>query len=307
MTLSTIPIGQKGNRFSLKPTERVIDVDGTVTETPQNFTNYSKVEMIFRDPQGLKKTYEAALELGAISGPLIGSRIDDPSQTIDDTHINDGNDGIVTGGSTTNISLSPLNDGDKTTYVEIPPGATLTFDDGSTPFGPNFIIWAFLQGQPNAKIIIRLHRIDGTVSFQTNEIGPNADNDAIDSGITIDASTDRATQSIENTGTETAYYAGWSGRNDGSVPTGTGVRTFTNGVITIHGDVRPFTSVRVGKGKTLILKRDHVTAELYTLLAYVRGAALPSIRIHYYEVNIKTNRNFNILTKVVETFLILMM
>ena len=105
MTLSTIPIGQKGNRFSLKPTERVIDVDGTVTETPQNFTNYSKVEMIFRDPQGLKKTYEAALVLGAVSGPLIGSRIDDPSQTIDDTHINDGNDGIVTGESTTNISL----------------------------------------------------------------------------------------------------------------------------------------------------------------------------------------------------------
>ena len=76
--------------------------------------------------------------------------------------------------------------------MEIPPGATLTFDDGSTnSFGPNFIIWAFLQGQPNAKIIIRLHRIDGTVSFQTNEIGPNADNDAIDSGITIDG-TDRA-------------------------------------------------------------------------------------------------------------------
>ena len=78
-----------------------------------------------------------------MTGTLIGSRIDDPSQTIDDTHINDGNDGIVTGGSTTNISLSPLNDGDKTTYVEIPPGATLTFDDGSTrsdTFGPTFII-----------------------------------------------------------------------------------------------------------------------------------------------------------------------
>ena len=45
-----------------------IDVDGTVTETPQNFTGYSKVEMIFRDPQGLKKTYEAALELGVVIG-----------------------------------------------------------------------------------------------------------------------------------------------------------------------------------------------------------------------------------------------
>ena len=107
MTLSTIPIGQKGNRFSLKPTERVIDVDGTVTEKPQNFLNYSKVEMIFRDPQGLKKTYEAALVLGATDKPLVGFRIDDPIQTVNDTHINDGNDGTIAYQSqVTSISLS---------------------------------------------------------------------------------------------------------------------------------------------------------------------------------------------------------
>ena len=62
-------------------------------------------------------------------------------------------------------------------------------------------------------------RIDDTVSFQSGELSPNADNDAIDAGLS-GTSTDRATQSIENTGTETAYYAGWSGRNDGTVPTG---------------------------------------------------------------------------------------
>ena len=125
------------------------------------------------------------------------------------------------------LSVSPLNDADKTTYVEIPPGATLTFDDGSSDFGQNNI-WAFFQGQPNAKIILRLHNSDGTVSFQSNEIGPDAANNAIDSGLT-GTLTSRATQSIENTGTETAYYAGWVGRADGTVPTDTGSRSFTNG------------------------------------------------------------------------------
>ena len=284
MTLSTIPIGQKGNRFSLKPTERVIDVDGTVTEKPQNFLNYSKVEMIFRDPQGLKKTYEAALELGAISGPLIGSRIDDPSQTIDDTHINDGNDGTIIPESITNISVSPLNDADKTTYIEIPPGATLTFNDGSPDFSPNNI-WVFFQGQPNARIILRMHSSDGVVRFQSGELSPSAANDAINAGLTV-GTTDRATQSIENTGTETAYYAGWVGRNDGTVPTETGLRNFSNGVITLPGSTRPFTFVRVGKGKTLILKKYLFVNNSDYILLYVRGVALPSVRVYFYFNNI---------------------
>ena len=53
---------------------------------------------------------------------------------IDDTNINDGNDGVTIPGSTTNISVSPLNTSGKDTYVEIPPGGTLTFDDGARFF-----------------------------------------------------------------------------------------------------------------------------------------------------------------------------
>ena len=71
--------------------------------------------------------------------------------------INDGNDGSPIQ-TTTPISVNNLNDGDKTTYVEIPPGATLTFNDGAGGFSPN-TIWAFFQGLPNAKIIIRLHNV----------------------------------------------------------------------------------------------------------------------------------------------------
>ena len=155
--------------------------------------------------------------------------------------INDGNDGSPAP-TIIPISVDNLNDGDKTTYVEIPPGGTLTFDDGGNPFSSGYKIWVFFQGQPNAKIIIRLHNSDDTVSFQTNEIGPNLDNNGIDSGTTT-ATTTRVTQSIENTGTETAYYAGWSGRNDGTVPTDTGIRTFTNGELHIPPASRPFTSI----------------------------------------------------------------
>ena len=91
----------------------------------------------------------------------------------------------------------PLNDGTKATYVEIPPGGTLTFDDGSRGF-QSTNIWVFFQGQPNAKIILRMYNSSGYVSFQSSELSPNADNDAIDAGLT-GASTDRITQSIENT------------------------------------------------------------------------------------------------------------
>ena len=145
-------------------------------------------------------------------------------------------------------------------------------------------IWVFFQGQPNAKIILRMHNSDGTVSFQSSELSPNADNDAIDAGLT-GTSTDRVTQSVENTGTETAYYAGWVGRNDGTVPTDTGIRNFSNGVITIPEIDRAFTSITVGKGQTLVLKRTTVQPNTDNFLLYVRGAALPSLRLHYYKAN----------------------
>ena len=76
---------------------------------------------------------------------------------------------------------------------------------------------------------------NGTVSFQSGELSPNADNDAVDAGLSGTV-TSRVTQSIENTGTETAYYAGWVGRDDGTVPTDTGVRNFLTGAITIPGN-----------------------------------------------------------------------
>ena len=132
--------------------------------------------------------------------------------------------------------------GDKTTYVEIPPGETLTFDDGSTAF-QSTNIWVFFQGQPNARIILRMHSSDGTTSFQSGELSPNAANNAVNAGLT-GTSTSRVTQSVENTGTETAYYAGWSGRSDGSVPTDTSVRNFSNGEL--HSSTnRPFTSIPI--------------------------------------------------------------
>ena len=155
--------------------------------------------------------------------------------------INDGNDGSPTT-TTIPISVDNLNDGDKTTYVEIPPGETLTFDDGSTAF-QSTNIWVFFQGQPNARIILRMHSSDGTTSFQSGELSPNAANNAVNAGLT-GTSTSRVTQSVENTGTETAYYAGWSGRSDGSVPTDTSVRNFSNGEL--HSSTnRPFTSIPI--------------------------------------------------------------
>ena len=67
--------------------------------------------------------------------------------------INDGNDGSPAP-TIIPISVDNLNDGDKTTYVEIPPGGTLTFDDGANCFFTK-TIWVFFQGQPNARIILR--------------------------------------------------------------------------------------------------------------------------------------------------------
>ena len=96
--------------------------------------------------------------------------------------INDGNDGSPTT-TTIPISVDNLNDGDKTTYVEIPPGETLTFDDGSTAF-QSTNIWVFFQGQPNARIILRMHSSDGTTSFQSGELSPNAANNAVNAGLT---------------------------------------------------------------------------------------------------------------------------
>ena len=91
-----------------------------------------------------------------------------------------------------------------------------------------------MQGQPNAKIIIRLHNSDGLISFQSNEVGPNADNNAIYAGTTSASSpTNRVTQSIENTGIETAYYSGWAAKPIGAdAPTDATIRNFRNGKIT---------------------------------------------------------------------------
>ena len=75
------------------------------------------------------------------------------------------------------------------------------------------------------------------------------------------------------------------GRNDGTVPTETGIRNFSNGVITIPEIDRAFTSITVGKGQTLVLKRATVQPNTDNLLLYVRGAALPSLRLHYYKAN----------------------
>ena len=49
---------------------------------------------------------------------------------------------------------------------------------------------------------------------------------------------------------------------------------------------RPFTFVRVGKGKTLVLKNDFVFPNNIDLYLYIRGAALPSLRVHFYKNNI---------------------
>lgn len=171
-------------------------------------------------------------------------------EDIDLTNINDGNYG-QTENTESSIDVSNLNDGDKTTYVEIPPGTTLTFDDGASAFQPH-TIWVFFQGQPNAKIILRMHNSDGTVSFQSGELSPNADNDGIFAGFTSGI-TSRVTQSIENIGTETAYYSGWSGKNDGTVPTNMGNRSFSNGKIISGTITKPFTYVTFEANKTYFI------------------------------------------------------
>ena len=278
MARRNIAYNQIGQKFTVYPTND----DDPANIIPLDLTNYSQAHILIRQPDGSITAYPATVIGAAEDKELVGVRVD-AEPPIDDTHINDGNDGAPIPGSTTNVSVSPLNTAGKDTYVEIPPGGTLTFDDGSSSFAPN-TIWVFFQGQPNARIILRMHSSDGTVSFQSGELSPSAANDAIDAGLS-GTSTDRATQSIENTGTETAYYAGWVGRDDGTVPTGTGNRNFSNGVITIPEIDRAFTSITVGKGQTLVLKRATVQPNTDNLLLYVRGAALPSLRLHYYKAN----------------------
>ena len=71
--------------------------------------------------------------------------------------------------------------------------------------------------------------------------------------------TSRVTQSIENTGTETAYYAGWVGTTDGSVPTGTTGRNFSNGELHQSSGNRPFTSIPLPLQESAELIDDQLT------------------------------------------------
>ena len=203
--VNVIPIGQKGNRFEIKPTERVIDVDGSVTEKPQNFTNYSKVEMIFRDPQGLKKTHEAVVTGGPVNIPLIGLRVDVPNQTIDDTHINDGNDGVIFPPSSYAVSPAPINDGNAETYIEIPERGTLVVTSSDIPFKfPNIVFWLFFRGLTGAQIQLRLQDFSAVDTFVSDVISPNAT-------LPVSAGSTSAVvwqyiQRIQNLGTVTARY-----------------------------------------------------------------------------------------------------
>ena len=269
----TLGYGQIGQKFIVKPSN-ADDIDNVI---PLSLENYERANICIRQPDGEVKEYPGVVTGAPELERLVLQRVDS-EPPIDDTHINDGNDGVNIPGSSTPISVSPLNTAGKNTYVEIPPGATLVFFDGASSFSPN-VIWAFFQGQPNAKIIIRLHDSNATVSWESNEVGPNANNDAINTGLT-GATTHRTYQSIENTGTETAYYAGWVGRPiGGDAPINTGNRNFRHGDITTPEIVRPFTFISVVKGKTLVLKRATVQPNIDNLLLYIRGAALTSLRI----------------------------
>ena len=282
--VNVIPIGQKGNRFEIKPTERVIDVDGSVTEKPQNFTNYSKVEMIFRDPQGLKKTHEAVVTGGPVNIPLIGLRVDVPNQTIDDTHINDGNDGVIFPPSSYAVSPAPINDGNAETYIEIPERGTLVVTSSDIPFKfPNIVFWLFFRGLTGAQIQLRLQDFSAVDTFVSDVISPNAT-------LPVSAGSTSAVvwqyiQRIQNLGTVTARYSGWDARITGT-PTAPAIYNYTGAHIELAGYTRPFTFVEITKGKTLILKRATVQPNTDNLLLNVRGAALPSLRVHFYKQNI---------------------
>ncbi|MDI1496245.1 MAG: hypothetical protein K8823_1553 [Cenarchaeum symbiont of Oopsacas minuta] len=124
MTLEIIPKGQKGNVFTVRPSEKITNPDGTTTIQDQSFIGYSAVKMIFRDPQGVEKKYTATYIPKAGLVNLKGVRIDQ-EPPIDDTNINDGNDGTERDGHRNEINSSPVNIGSLDSYIEVAGGVEL--------------------------------------------------------------------------------------------------------------------------------------------------------------------------------------
>ena len=113
-------LGQKGTSFEVKPTNN----DDPNNVIPLDLTDYESAKIRIRQPNGKISTHEAVVTGASETTSLIGLRIDDPSQTIDDTHINDGNDGTLAPESTQTLSGEPISNFDPNSYIEIPPGVT---------------------------------------------------------------------------------------------------------------------------------------------------------------------------------------
>ena len=148
---------------------------------------------------------------------------------------------------------------------------------------PDIVFWLFFRGLTGAQIQLRLQSPSAVDTFVSDVISPNATL-PVSAGSTSTI-VQGVIQRIQNLGTATARYSGWDARISG-VPTTPAIHNYIGAHIELDGYTRPFTFVEITKGKTLILKRTTIQPNTDNLLLNVRGAALPSLRVHFYKQNI---------------------
>ena len=255
--------------------------------TPLDLTNYAQAHILIRQPDGNVTAYPATVTGAPEINKLTGVRVDS-EPPIDDTNINDGDDGTIIPGSIENVSPDPLNNTSPDSYIEIPPGGVLTLIEPDTTHGLSpQPVWGFFRGNPNARIILRLRNLSDTGNtFVSNEVSPNPnDVGVVSMGQTGTNPIQYKNAIVENAGTDTALWAGWNAIGNIGTPTTPFAFNYTSAVIDVPDFARPFTSISVGKSKTIILKRTTVQPNVDNLLLYIRGASLPSLRVYFYKDN----------------------
>ena len=80
---------QKGQEFVVNP----LDENDPNDIKALDLTGFDEAYICIKQPDGTISNHLATVTGGTSTVSLIGSRIDNPEQTIDDTYINDGNNG----------------------------------------------------------------------------------------------------------------------------------------------------------------------------------------------------------------------
>ena len=96
MARRNIAYNQIGQKFTVYPTND----DDPANIIPLDLTNYSQAHILIRQPDGSITAYPATVIGAAEDKELVGVRVD-AEPPIDDTHINDGNDGSIVPASST--------------------------------------------------------------------------------------------------------------------------------------------------------------------------------------------------------------